>query len=68
MREGSVKEEILAEITCYLLMKKFEKAEEFKINYDFGYSNCWALNILDEFKFREFEDIYSKISDYVKDL
>jgi len=66
--EGSVKEEILAEITCYLLMKKFEKAEEFKINYDFGYSNCWALNILDEFKFREFEDIYKKISDYVKDL
>ncbi len=65
---GSVKEEILAEITCYLLMKKFEKAEEFKINYNFGYSNCWALNILDEFKFREFEEIYSKISYFVKDL
>jgi len=64
----SVKEEILAEITCYLLMKKFEKAEEYKINYNFGYSNCWALNILDEFKFREFEDIYSKISYFVKNL
>ena len=68
VEEGSVKEEILAEITCYLLMKKFEKAEEFKINYNFGYSNCWALNILNEFKFREFEDIYSNISYFVKDL
>ncbi|MFX1257651.1 MAG: hypothetical protein ACFFAN_07325 [Promethearchaeota archaeon] len=68
LKENSTKNEILAEITCYLLMKKFEKVDEYKINYDFGYSNCWALDILDEFKFREFEGIYSKISDYVKAL
>jgi len=66
--EGSMKEEILAEITCYLLMKKFEEESEYKINYNFGYSNVWALNILDEFKFREFEKIYATISDYVKKL
>ena len=65
---GSNKNEILAEITCYLLMKKFEIADEYKINYDFGYSNCWALDILEEFKFREFEKIYFTISDYVRNL
>ncbi len=65
---GSNKNEILAEITCYLLMKKFEIVDEYKINYDFGYSNCWALDILEEFKFREFEKIYLTISDYVKNL
>jgi len=68
VEEGSMKEEILAEITCYLLMKKFEEESEYKINYNFGYSNCWALNILDEFKFRKFENIYATISDYVKKL
>jgi len=68
VEEGSMKEEILAEITCYLLMKKFEEESDYKINYNFGYSNSWGLNILDEFKFREFENIYATISDYVKKL
>ena len=68
IEENPIREEILSEITCYLLMKKIEEAKEYKINYNFGYSNCWALNILDEFKFREFEDIYLKISEYVKKL
>ena len=68
VEEGSMKEEILAEITCYLLMKKFEEESEYKINYNFGYSNSWTLNILDEFKFRKFENIYATISDYVKKL
>ena len=68
VEEGSLKEEILAEITCYLLMKRFEIVDEYKINYNFGYSNYWALDILKEFKFREFEKIYLTISDYVKNL
>ena len=65
---NSLKHEILSELTCYLLMKKFEEAPEYKINYNFGYSNCWALNILNEFKFGDFEKLYGTISDYVKSL
>ena len=68
VEEGSMKEEILAEITCYILMKKFEEESEYKINYNFGYSNSWNLNILDEFKFRKFENIYATISNYVKKI
>ena len=65
---NSLKHEILSELTCYLLMKKFEEAPEYKINYNFGYSNCWALNVLTEFKFGDFEKLYGTISAYVKSL
>ncbi|MHA1150958.1 MAG: hypothetical protein ACTSR8_22280 [Promethearchaeota archaeon] len=66
--DSKQKNEIYAEITAYLLMKRFEKEGEYKINYDFGYSNVWALNILDEFKFREFEKTYKILIDYIKKL
>ena len=58
--------EMLAELTCYLLMKKFEEEQLYKINYNFVYSYCWALKILDTFKFGEFEKIYTIIRDYIK--
>ena len=66
--ELDAKNEILAEMTCYILMKKFEESQAYKINYDFAYSNIWAMNILKEFGFREFESAYEKIVDYVKQL
>ncbi|MBD3340594.1 MAG: hypothetical protein GF353_15915 [Candidatus Lokiarchaeota archaeon] len=66
--QDPLKEEILAEITSYLLTKRFEKVDEFKINYNFGYSNCWTHHILDEFKFGEFENTYSELSRYVNEL
>ncbi len=66
--EAQAKNEMLAELTCYLLMKKFEETPQFKINYNFGYSNCWALQILDLFKFGEFEQNYNAILEYVKKL
>ncbi len=66
--DANLQNEILAEITAYLLMKKLEIEGKYKINYDFGYSHCWALNILDEFKFREFEKLYKDIQEYVSEL
>lgn len=60
--------EMLAELACYLLMKTYETDPKFKINYDFGYSSCWALEILDVFKFGEFEKAYNTLMEYIKSL
>ncbi len=60
--------ELLAELTCYILMKKFEIDPKYKIDYNFGYSNVWARDILDIFKFGEFEKIYNTIAEYVEKL
>ncbi len=66
--DAEIKNEMLAEVTAYLLMKRFEEDSTYKVNYDFGYSNVWAKNILNEYKFREFEKLYNSIIKYVKDL
>ncbi len=66
--EGSTKNEMFREITCYILMKKFEEGQEYKINYNFAYDNCWALQILDVFKFGEFDKAYKNIVEHVKGL
>lgn len=62
------KKEILAEVTCYILMKKFETDPNYKINYNFGDSHIWALDILEKFKFGEFEKVYNTLTEYVNDL
>jgi hypothetical protein len=65
-KDAKTKNDILAEVAAYLLMKRFEG--EYKINYNFGYSNVWALKILDVFQFREFEKSYNSLVKYVKGL
>ncbi len=67
-KDGELKNEIVSEIGCYLLMKKFEEGQKYKINYDFGYSNIWATEILDSFKFTEFEKVYNELVEYIKEL
>lgn len=44
------KNEVLAELVTYLLLKKFDE----NINYDVVYSNIWANRITDIFKLEEF--------------
>lgn len=62
------KDEVLAELVAYLLMRRHEEKGGYKIKYDFGYSNVWALNILEAFQFREFERAYNALVKYVKNL
>ncbi|TXT53391.1 MAG: hypothetical protein BAJALOKI1v1_2460001 [Promethearchaeota archaeon] len=66
--DSDLKNEMLSEVACYLLMKKFEEGQKYKINYDFGYSNVWATKILDSFKFTEFEKIYNQLVEEVKKI
>jgi len=54
------KNEILAEITAYLLMKSFDE----NIKYNFAYSNCWASKITDSFELSEFEKAFKSITLY----
>ncbi len=56
------KNEILAEIFCYLLMRKFDE----NIKYNFAYSNCWAERIKDTFEISEFEKDYKVIISYLE--
>jgi len=54
------KNEVLAEITAYLLMKSFDE----NTNYNFAYSNIWSSRITDTFEIAEFELCFKTISQY----
>jgi len=56
------KNEVLAELFCYLLMKKFDE----NIQYNFAYSNCWSERIKDTFKISEFERDFKAITTCVE--
>jgi len=50
--------EVLAELTAYLLLKNFDK----NIDYNFAYSNVWANRITDLFELDEFINCFKSIS------
>ena len=56
------KNEVLAELFSYLLMKKFDE----NIKYNFAYSNCWAEHIKDNFEISEFEQDFKTIITYLE--
>ena len=56
------KNEILAELTTYLLMKAFDGS----IEYNFAYSNCWSNRITDTFNLEEFETKFKAITKYLE--
>ena len=60
IRKDYAKNEVLAELTAYLLMKSFDE----NINYNFAYSNCWSSRIADAFEIDEFEKSFKLISQY----
>ena len=55
------KNEVLAEIFSYLLMRSFDE----NVNYNFAYSNCWASRITDAFEIEEFEHAFKAITNYL---
>ncbi len=56
------KNEVLAELTAYLLMKSFDES----IEYNFAYSNCWSNRITDTFELDEFETDFKAITQYLE--
>lgn len=52
------KNEVLAELTAYLLMKSFDE----NVKYNFAYSNVWANRITDVFEIDEFEKAFKNIT------
>lgn len=64
IRKDYAKNEVLAELTAYLLMKSFDE----KIQYNFAYSNCWASKITDSFELDEFERAFKSITHYFQNL
>lgn len=54
------KNEVLAELTAYLLMVRFDE----NIDYNFKYSNVWSNRITDSFEVEEFEQYYKKLTKY----
>jgi hypothetical protein len=56
------KNEVLAELSSYLLLKKFDET----INYNFAYSNIWANRITELFELDEFIKCYKAISQYIE--
>ena len=60
IRKDYAKNEVLAEITAYLLMKSFDE----NINYNFAYSNVWSSRIIDAFEIDEFEKSFKTITQY----
>jgi hypothetical protein len=51
------KNEILAELTVYLLLKRFDE----NINYNFAYNNAWVEKITDIFELYEFINYFKAI-------
>ncbi len=62
IREKYAKNEILAEVSAYLLMKTFDE----NINYNFAYNNCWSTKITDTFEIEEFEKDFTCIMHYLE--
>ena len=55
------KNEVLAELTAYLLMIRFDE----HIDYNFKYSNVWSNRIRDTFEIQEFEQYFKSITKYL---
>ena len=62
IREDYAKNEILSEVSTYLLMKMFDE----NIDYNFAYSNCWSYKITDTFELDEFETDFKTITQYLQ--
>ena len=60
IRKDYAKNEVLAELTAYLLMKSLDE----NVQYNFAYSNCWASKITDTFELDEFERAFKSITHY----
>ncbi|MHA2180587.1 MAG: ArdC-like ssDNA-binding domain-containing protein [Promethearchaeota archaeon] len=58
------KNEILAELTAYLLLKQFDET----LTYNFAYSNVWANRITDIFEVDEFITSFKTISQYISKI
>jgi len=58
------KNEVLAEISAFLLMKQFDE----NIDYNFKYSNIWSNRITDSFELEEFEQHFKKLTKYLNKL
>ena len=61
-KKDYAKNEILAELVSYLLMKSFDE----NISYNFAYSNCWASKITDAFEIEEFEKAFKNIMEFLE--
>jgi len=61
IRKDYAKNEVLAELTSYLLTKSFDE----NIAYNFAYSNCWSSRITDAFELDEFERVFKRITRYI---
>ena len=64
IKQEYAKNEILAEISCYLFMKRFDP----NVEYNFNYRNVWSNRMADDFEFGEFESIYTKLIKYIDTL
>jgi hypothetical protein len=62
IREDYGKNEILEELSAFILMKSFDE----NINYNFAYSNCWSSKITDAFELNEFEKVFKNITQYLE--
>ncbi len=63
IKKDYAKNEILAELVAYLLLKQFDE----KINYNFAYSNVWANKITDVFELDEFISSFKSISKHIEE-
>jgi len=61
IRKDYAKNEVLAELTSYLLFHKFDE----NVHYNFAYSNVWANRITGVFEIEEFEHIFKTISRFI---
>jgi len=61
-KKNYAKNEVLAELVSYLLMKSFDE----NINYNFAYSNCWASKITETFEIEEFEKAFKSIYEFLQ--
>jgi hypothetical protein len=64
IKKDYAKNEILAELTCFLLMKQFVQ----NVDYNFAYSNVWSNRMTENFEFGEFEKAYQVIESYINDI
>ena len=66
IKKDYAKNEVLAELTAYLLLKRFDET----CTYNFAYSNVWANRITELFEVDEFIKCYKLISevDNFKDI
>ncbi len=63
-KKDYAKDEVLAEISAYLLLTNFDE----NVDYNFAYSNVWASRITDMFELDEFISSFQTISNYLEKL